>query len=45
MTETEQPLPEYEPPQVVSYTQEEILEQLGPAQTLYGGSANIPGSW
>jgi hypothetical protein len=37
MEETVQSRPEYEPPQIVSYTQEEILEQLGPAQTLYGG--------
>ncbi len=29
-------LPIYEVPQVVTYTDEEILEELGPAQTLYG---------
>jgi hypothetical protein len=27
----------YETPQVVTYTDEEILEELGPAQTVYGG--------
>jgi len=26
-------LPEYEAPRVVTYTDEEILEELGPAQT------------
>ncbi len=26
-------LPEYEAPQVITYTDEEILEELGPAQT------------
>ncbi|ETX00577.1 MAG: hypothetical protein ETSY2_38770 [Candidatus Entotheonella gemina] len=25
-------LPEYEPPKVITYTDEEILEELGPAQ-------------
>ena len=30
-------LPVYEVPQVVTYTDEEILEELGPAQTIYGG--------
>ncbi|MDY6971706.1 MAG: hypothetical protein SV775_05195 [Thermodesulfobacteriota bacterium] len=25
-------LPRYEPPRIVSYTSEEILEQIGPAQ-------------
>jgi len=28
-------LPEYEIPQVVTYTDDEIQEELGPAQTLY----------
>jgi len=28
-------LPVYEEPQVVTYTDEQILEELGPAQTLY----------
>jgi len=32
----------YEVPQVVTYTDEEILEELGPAQTVYGG---IQDSW
>jgi len=27
----------YEVPQVVTYTDEQILEELGPAQTVYGG--------
>jgi hypothetical protein len=31
-------LPEYEAPQVVTYTDDQILEELGPAQTLYGGT-------
>lgn len=29
-------LPVYETPQVTTYTDEQILEELGPAQTLYG---------
>lgn len=29
-------LPVYEAPQVLTYTDEQILEELGPAQTLYG---------
>ncbi len=33
----EQELPVYEPPQVITYTDEEILEELGPAQAVYGG--------
>jgi len=28
-------LPEYEAPSMITYTDEEILEQLGPAQTGY----------
>ena len=28
-------LPEYEAPKIVTYTDEEILEELGPAQTGY----------
>ena len=39
MEETVQQLPEYEPPQIITFSQEEILEELGPAQTLYGGVA------
>jgi hypothetical protein len=31
-----QPLPEYEPPTVTTYTHADILEELGPAQTVYG---------
>ncbi|MGD1994621.1 MAG: hypothetical protein PVI59_15610 [Anaerolineae bacterium] len=27
---------EYEAPQVITYTAEEILEELGPAQAIYG---------
>jgi hypothetical protein len=29
-------MPEYEVPEVVTYTDEEILEELGPAQAIYG---------
>jgi hypothetical protein len=29
-------LPAYEAPEVITYTDEEILEELGPAQTVYG---------
>ena len=29
-------LPEYEVPQVITYTDEEILEELGEAQAVYG---------
>jgi len=32
----EKKLLEYEEPQVITYTQEEILEELGPAQAIYG---------
>ena len=28
--------PEYEAPQVVTYSDEEILEEMGPAQAVYG---------
>ena len=31
----ERELPEYEAPRVITYTDEEILEELGPAQTGY----------
>jgi len=31
---------EYEAPKVTTYTDEEILEELGPAQAIYG---NAPG--
>ncbi len=29
-------LPEYAAPEVITYTDEEILEELGPAQAVYG---------
>jgi hypothetical protein len=29
---TENPTPRYEPPKIATYTSEEILEQIGPAQ-------------
>ena len=32
----EKKLPEYQVPQVITYSDEEILEELGPAQALYG---------
>jgi len=32
----EMKLPVYEAPQIITYTDEQILEELGPAQTLYG---------
>lgn len=35
----------YEAPQVTTYTDEEILEELGPAQTFYNPSGNMPGSF
>ncbi len=28
----EEPVPEYVPPRIVTYTREQILEQIGPAQ-------------
>ena len=34
-------LPEYKAPQVTTYTDEEILEELGPAQAIYG---KLPGN-
>ena len=34
-------LPKYEPPAVVTYTDEEILEELGPARAGSGG-CNLP---
>jgi len=33
-------LPVYEAPQVVTYTDEQILEELGPAQTVYGNTSS-----
>ena len=32
----DKPLPEYEPPQVITYTDEEILEEMGPVQAVTG---------
>ena len=34
-------MPEYEAPQVTTFTDEEILEELGPAQAIYG---KLPGN-
>jgi hypothetical protein len=35
-------LPVYETPQVVTYTDEQILEELGPALTIgYGGESKL----
>ena len=33
-------MPEYQVPEVITYTDEDILEELGPAQAMYG---NKPG--
>lgn len=30
------PLPKYEPPEVITYTDEEILEEMGPVQAVTG---------
>ena len=35
-------LPKYEAPEVISYTDEEILEELGPAQAVYGTTVVDP---
>ena len=35
-------LPKYEVPSVITYTDEEILEQLGPAQTGYVNDSVLP---
>jgi hypothetical protein len=32
--------PQYEPPVVITYTDEQILEELGPARTVVTGQAN-----
>jgi len=32
MIKTQDKLPEYEPPKIITYTEKEILEQIGPAQ-------------
>jgi len=31
---------QYETPQVITYTAEEILEELGPAQAVYGNTGD-----
>ena len=36
-------LPEYEPPQVVTYRGQQILEALGPAQACISRELGIPG--
>ena len=36
---------QYEAPQVNTYTAEAILEELGPAQALYGGEVGNDGTW
>ena len=38
----EHKLPEYEAPQVITYTAEELLDELGPVQTLYTAGHNGP---
>jgi hypothetical protein len=38
MNESVDQLLDYEPPQIVTYSQEDILEELGPAQTLNGSN-------
>ncbi len=34
-------LPKYEPPRIITYTEEQILEQVGPAQAC----SPDPGNW
>ncbi|HEX9756203.1 MAG TPA: hypothetical protein VGB26_00210 [Nitrospiria bacterium] len=34
--------PKYEPPQVRTYTGDDLLKELGPAQALYGPSVPLP---
>lgn len=34
-------LPKYEPPRIITYTEEDILEQIGPAQAC----SPSPGNW
>ena len=36
----EEQLPKYEPPKVITLNKDEILEELGPAQAIYGGTPN-----
>jgi hypothetical protein len=38
-------MPEYEAPEVITYTDEEILEELGPAQAGYLGDSDNIGGW
>jgi hypothetical protein len=38
-------LPQYEPPVVTTYTNEEILEELGPARTQISGEARDQYGW
>lgn len=33
-------LPQYEPPVVLTYTDEEIMEELGPARTVISGATS-----
>jgi len=39
MNENEEMLPAYESPKIVTYTEEDVLEELGPAQTSMSGVA------
>ncbi len=34
----EERLPRYEPPKVITLNTDDILEELGPAQAIYGGT-------
>lgn len=38
MTDIVDQLQDYEPPQITTFTEEVLLEELGPAQTVYGGA-------
>jgi len=38
MNEKVETLPAYEPPKIVTYTEEDVLEELGPAQTSLSGA-------
>jgi hypothetical protein len=35
--ESEKEIPRYEPPRIITYTSEQILEQIGPAMACSGG--------
>lgn len=37
----ERTLPQYEPPVVITYSDEQILEELGPARTIISGAAQV----